>query len=224
MKYKKDALLPFVVACLAFWSLVHVASADTASPEQKPNPAIYIWSRTDITGVKDEELSGIYREADASLINQIKDGFASRGMKVNAVESERDIAADPARFVLIVRVDKIELGAKRPFGRTAKVKVSYTLQNKDRHNVVSRSHEETSAKRWQNCIKKISDQTVDDVSNDIAKKSAPGKPEDTQGKLKQAPTGTSSEARLQELENLKAKGLITEKEYEAKRKEILNQL
>ncbi len=65
---------------------------------------------------------------------------------------------------------------------------------------------------------------MDDVSNDLAKLSVPRKPDDKRDKSKQAPAGSSPEARLQELENLKAKGLITEKEYEAKRKEILNQL
>ena len=119
-------------------------------------------------------------------------------------------------------MDKVELGSKRPFGRTARVKVSYTVQNKDRFDMVRRSHEETSASRWQNCIKKISEQLVDDVSHDIAKKSVPHNADDNKGKLKQAVS--SSEARVQALENLKAKGLITEKEYEEKRKEILKEL
>ncbi len=222
MKHKLFASQSLVIICLVALCSAAFASAQNAIPEQKQKPGLYIWSSTDITSVKDEELASIYREADASLLDQIRNGLASREIKVNVVESERDIA-DPARFVLIVTVDKIELGGKRPFGRTAKVKVSYTVQSKYRVDLVRRSHEETSVQRWQNCIKKISEQTVVDVANDIAKKSAGNNADDKQAKLRQAPTG-SSESRFQEIENLKAKGLITEKEYEAKRKEILKEL
>ncbi len=230
MKFKISASLSVILICLVTLFSAGSVSAENASPEQKQKPGLYIWSRTDITSVKDEELAGVYRDADASLLDQIRAGLASREINVNVVKSEQDIAADPTRFVLLVKVDKIELGAKRPFGRTAKVKVSYSLQNKDRFEFVRRSHEETSTKRWQNCIKKISEQTVIDVASDIAKNSVPKKADDKQLKskptptVKQEPAGSSTEARLQELENLKAKGLITEKEYEAKRKEILKEL
>ena len=71
---------------------------------------------------------------------------------------------------------------------------------------------------------KIRPQVPNDVSNDVAKLSVPPKAKDKQDNVKQAPTGPAAEARLQELDNLKAKGLITEKEYEAKRKEILKGL
>ncbi len=224
MKHKLFASQSLIIMCLVALCSAVFASAQNAGPKQRQEPGLYIWSKTDINSVKDEELASVYREADASLLDQIRNGLASREIKVNVVESERDIA-DPTRFVLIVTVDKIELGGKRPFGRTAKVKVSYTVQNKDRVDLVRRSHEETSVQRWQNCIKKISEQTVVDVSNDIAKKSGPNNNGgDKQVKSNQTPTGLSSEARLQELKNLKAKGLITEKEYEAKRKEILKDL
>ncbi len=223
MKRKIGTLLTLFI-CLVFLSLIQAASADNASAEQKEKAALYILSKTDTNSVTDGELVRVYREADASLIFQIRDGLASRGMKVNIVESEQVIAADPTRYVLLVKVEKIELGAKRPFGRTAKVKVSYTVQNKDRFDLIKRTHEETSVQRWENCVKKISEQLVDDVSNDVAKKPVSTKPEVKQDTEKQAPAGSSAEARLQELKNLKAKGLITEKEYEAKRKEILNEL
>ncbi len=144
MKCGISASLPFSVFCLVFLSLVHVASADNASPEQKQKPGLYIWSRTDITSVKDEELASVYRDADASLMDQIRDGLASRGINVNVVKSGQEITADPARYILLVKLDKIELGSKRPFGRTARIKVVYTLQNKDRFDLIKRSHEETS--------------------------------------------------------------------------------
>ncbi len=223
MKRKIGALLSFFI-CLVLLSLVQAASAGNASAEQKEKAAIYILSTTDTSSVTDGELARVYREADASLIYQIRDGLASRGMKVNIIGSEQDIAADPTRFILLVKVEKIELGGKRPFGRTAKVKVSYTVQNKDRIDLIGRSHEETSVQRWENCVKKISEQLVDDVSNDVAKKSVSTRPEVKQDKEKEAPAGSSAEARLQELKKLKAKGLITEKEYEIKRKEILKEL
>ena len=224
MKCKINASLLFFVVCLGFLSLVRVASAENAGPEQKEKAALYIVSTTDISNVQDAELASVYREADASLLDQIKDKFMSRGMKVNVVASEKDIAAGPGQYILLVSLDKIELGGKRPFGRTAKVKAVYALQNKDRFQLIKRSHEETSAQKWQNCIKKISEQLVADVTNDIARLSVPHKPEEKLDKPKQAPTGSSSEDRLREIENLKAKGLITEKEYEAKRKEILDEL
>lgn len=224
MKYKMSASLSLICICLAAFFLAGSASAQDASPEQKPKPGIYILSKTDTASVTDGQLVSVYRDADMSLIHQIRDGLSSRGIKAIIVESVQDIAANPTRFVLIVKVDKIELGSKRLFGRTAKVKVSYTLQNKERLDIVKRSHEETSVQRWQNCIKKISEQAVAAVATDIAQKSVRTTAEDKQDKLKQAPLGASSEARLQELENLKAKGLITEKEYEEKRKEILKEL
>ncbi len=224
MNYKISVLLSVILICLVLLFPAGSVSAQNASPEQKQKPGLYIWSGTDITGVKDAELASVYRDADASLIDQVRNGLASREINVTVVKSDQDIAADPTRFVLLVRVEKIELGSKRPFGRTAKVKVSYSFQNKDRFDLIKRTHEETSTKRWQNCINKISEQLVSDVSNDIAKNFVPSKSDDQQGKSKQAPAGSSSEARLKELENLKAKGLITEKEYEAKRTEILNGL
>jgi hypothetical protein len=199
-------------------------SADTAGPEPKEKTAIYILSKTDMNTVKDEELVRVYHEAETSLFDQIRDGLTSRGMKVTVVESEQTIAADPTRFVLLVKLDNIELGGKRPFGRTAKVKASYTLQNKDRSDIIGRSYEATSVQRWENCVKKISEHFVDNVSSDVAKKSVPHTPEVKQERPKQEPAGSSAEARLQELEKLKAKGLITEKEYEAKRREILDRL
>ena len=223
MKYKISASLFVTIICLITLFSAGSASAQKASPEQKQKPGLYLLSQTDIDSVKDEELKSVYRDADASLLDQVRDGLASREINATVVKSEGDIT-DPARFILVVRVDKIELGGKRPFGRTAKVKVIYSFQNKDRFDLVKRSQEETSVQKWQNCIKKISDQVVADAANDLAKKSVPQTADDKQVKPKQAPAGSPSEARLQELERLKAKGLITEKEYEEKRKEILKQL
>ena len=248
MKCKTGALLPFIIG-LVFLSLAQAVSAENAGPAQKQKPGIYLLSQTDIDSVKDEELKSVYREADASLVGQVRDGLAAREINAIVVKSDRDIT-DPARFILVVKVDKIELGAKRPFGRTAKVKGVYTFQNKDRFDLgakrpfgrtakvkgvytfqnkdrfdlVKRTQEETSVQKWQNCIKKISEQIVADTAKDLAKNSASPAADDAHVKPKPAPAGSASETRLRELEDVKAKGLITEKEYEEKRKEILNQL
>jgi hypothetical protein len=222
MNYKICASLPVTIICLITLFSAGSAFAQQAGPELKQKPGIYLLSQTDIDSVKDEELKSVYREADASLVDQVRDGLASREINAIVVKSDRDIT-DPARFILVVRVD-IELGGKRPFGRTAKVKGIYSFQNKDRFDLVKRSHEETSVQRWQNCIKKISDQIVADTANDLAKRSVPQAVDDKQVKPKQAPAGSAAETRLRELENLKAKGLVTEKEYEEKRKEILKEL
>jgi hypothetical protein len=195
MKSKISALLPLFAACLVFLSLVHAAFAADASPEQNEKAALYLWSTTDMTGVTDAELAGVYQEADKSLLAQVRDGLASRGMNVNVVASEKEIAADPTRYILIVKLDRIELGGRRPFGRTAKVKVVYALQTKDRFEFIKRSDEETSVQKWQNCIDKISEQVVLDVTSDLAKRSAPRTPEGKQDKARQAPTGPASEAR-----------------------------
>jgi hypothetical protein len=224
MKSKRYISLSVILICLVPLFSIGYPSAGNASPEQKPKPGLYILSKTDTTSVTDTELVSVYREADASLMDQIRDRMESLGLRADIVRSEQEIAADPARFVLLVTLEKIELGAKRPFGRTAKVKVTYTLQNRDRSDIVKRSHEETSVNKWQNCIKKISQQTAEDVAHDIEKKSASDKGADKPEKSKPAPADSSAEARLKELENLKAKGLITQDEYEAKRKEILKQL
>ncbi len=225
MKYKIAVPLSVVGFCLALWCSAPAGSAQTASPAPGPKPVLTLLSKTDMTKVLDQELAIVYKEADAGLLEQIRDGLLSRGIQATVTDSEKAIAANPTPFVLVVKIDKIELGGKRPFGRTAKVKVGYSLQNKDRFDLVKRTHEETSVQKWQNCIKKISDDTAVNVASDIAKNSASQKADDTQVAPKQAPAGSSAtETRLQELESLKAKGLITQQEYEAKRKEILKEL
>jgi hypothetical protein len=222
MKYKIGASLPVMLLCLITMFSAGSAFAQNTVPEQKQKPGLYLLSQTDMDSVKDEELKSVYREADASLIDQVRDGLAAREINVVVVKSERDII-DPARFILVVKLD-IELGGKRPFGRTAKVKGNYSFQNKDRFDLVKRTHEETSVQKWQNCITKISEKIVADTAGDLAKQSVPQTAVDKQVKPKQAPAGSAAETRLRELENLKAKGLVTEKEYEEKRKEILKEL
>ncbi len=214
----------FIILCLApFFPLI--ASAQNASPEQKQEPALYILlTKADISNVKDPELKDIYPDAEASLLDQVKEGLASRKIKADVVKSDQEISADPTRFVLVIKIEKIELGRVRPFGRTAKMRVSYSFQNKNRFELVRRAYEETSAQKWQNCVKSISGQIVKDVHDDLAGKTVPGKAGDNQVRSKPTTTTPSAEARLQELEKLKAKGLITDKEYETKRKEILKGL
>jgi hypothetical protein len=184
-----------------------------------------------MSGITDGELAGIYREADARLLEQIRDQMAKRGLKPAIVRSDREIGTAPARYILLVKVDRIELGGRRPFGRTAKDKVIYSLQSKDRFDLVKRTHEETSAQKWQNCVKKISEQLAADVADDIGRNAAP-RTEDRQDRARQAPAAApasapapvSPESRLQQLEHLKAQGLIRQEEYEAKRQEILKEL
>jgi hypothetical protein len=194
MKFKIRALASSVLVCLFFASGVHGAFADTARPEQTEQPALYIWSTTDSTMVTDAELAGVYREAEKSLLKQVRDGLASKGIKVDVVASEKEIAADPTRYTLVMKLDKIELGGKRPFGRTAKIKVVYALQNQDRFEFIRRSDEETSVQKWQNCIDAISKQVVEKVSSDLAKRAAPDIPAEKNDKATPVPAGPSSEA------------------------------
>ncbi len=222
MKCKRHAAMLYTLACILSLSLIPIAWAGNTGLEQGEQTVVAIWSRTDMNSVPDSELAAIYREADANLTDQVREGLIKQGMKVNIVQSERDLVASSPRFVLLLKLDKIELGGKRPFGRTARVKVAYTVQNKDRFDLVKRTHEETSASKWQNCVKKISEQLVVDVHNDVVRNSAS---QDTGGKRDAAKqTPSSPEARLRQLENLRAKGLISQEEYSAKREEMLNRL
>ena len=231
MRYTRGALIRIVVICLVCLSLAGVASAEIAVGDQKEKPVIYLWSKTDISSVKDGELAGVYREADAELIEQVKEGLGKRGLRVTVIRADREIGSEPARSILLVNVNKVELGGKRPFGRTAKVKVAYALQDKDRLDLIKRTHEETSVQKWQNCVKKISEQLVADVTDDIARNFGPPKAEEKQATPKQDPppaaapsSGPSAATRLHQLESLKDKGLVTQEEYLTKRKEILKEL
>ena len=159
-------LVPLVASGSAF--------AGTANPEQKQKAGVFLLSRTTATSVNDEFLAGIYQMADASLMDQVRDGLVSRDIPVKVVKTEQEITPTPSRFILIVKIEEIELGKKRPFGRTARVKVRYAFQNKERFELVRRTVEETSVQQWQNCIKKISDQIAADTKDDLAKYAAPG--------------------------------------------------
>src|SRR5512133_12472 len=178
MKYKIVILL--TAFCLALWSSASSGAAQTASPGQTSKPILSLLSQTETAKVMDQELAIVYKEADASLMEQIRDGLLARDIKTVVVDSDKAIAANPTPFVLVVKIDKIELGGKRPFGRTAKVKVAYSLQNKDRFDLVKRTHEETSVQKWENCIKKISGDTVVNVVSDIARNSAAEKADEKQ--------------------------------------------
>ena len=175
MKNEIRSLLTIIGICLVLISPAPIATAQTPGPGQKQKPRLFLLSRTDITTVKDEVLAGIYQSADASLIEKVRDGLASRDIPVEVVKSGQDIVPDPGQFILVVKIENIELGRKRPFGRTARVKVSYAFQNRDRFELVRRTVEETSAQKWQNCIDKISGQIAADTSSDLAKQSEPGK-------------------------------------------------
>ena len=175
--------LPVFCICFVLLLPVGLSHARHADPGQSQNRALFLWPQTDSTAAKDSELAGVYREADESLVHLVRDRLASRDVSVTAVKSEQETAADPARFLLLVKIEKIELGGRRPFGRTAKVNVSYTFQNKNRFSLVKRTVEETSVQKWQNCINKISEQIVSDTDGDLAKYSA-AMAEEKQGKSK----------------------------------------
>ncbi len=184
MKNTIRSMATIISICLVLASLDPIASAQAAAPGQTQKPALFLLSRTDTAPVKDEVLAGIYQSADASLMDQVRDGLASRDIPVEAVKTGQEIAPDAAQFILVVKIEDIELGRKRPFGRTARVKVSYAFQNRDRFELVRRTVEETSVQKWQNCIDKISGQIVNDTSSDLAKHTAHGETEERQGKVK----------------------------------------
>ncbi len=165
MKHKIGTSLFALVVCLA---LLPAGPAFAQLGEQKM-AAIYLLSKTDATNVKDEGLAYVYKEADAELVEHVMDGLASQDIKVKFIKTEQEITPDPLQFIVIVKIENIELGRKRPFGRTAKVKVGTFFENKDRFDLVKRTYEETSAKAWQSCIDKISDLIVDDTIVDVEK-------------------------------------------------------
>jgi hypothetical protein len=180
MKNTIRTLVTIIAVCLALVS-AGVASAQAQRQEQKPG--LFLQSATDTTNIRDDVLAGIYHEADASLMDQVKEGLTSRDIIVAVRKPGQEIAADPGQFILVVKIEEIELGRKRLFGRTARVRVSYTFQNKDRFDMIRRTDEETSVQQWQNCIRKISEQVAMDTSDDLAKYTAP-RAEDKGGKSK----------------------------------------
>ncbi len=194
MKKTIRSLVTIIGICLVLVSPAPRASAQAPAPGQKP--VLFLLSRTDTVSVKDDVLAAIYQSADASLMGQVRGGLASRDIPVEMVKSGQEIAPGPAQFILVVKIEDIELGRKRPFGRTARVKVSYAFQNRDRFELVRRTVEETSARKWQNCIDKISGQIVNDTSSDLAKHAAHGKTEERQGSAKQAAANVGPEGRF----------------------------
>src|SRR5574337_204717 len=155
----RASLRSMVIVCLVS-SLISLALAFPAGSTQKELPGIYLWSKTDTSRISDGQKAAITHDADARLISRIYDGLTSGQINVKVIESDMEMAADPAPYLLIVRVDNVYLGFRGPFGRISKVKVSYQLKNKEGGSLFSRYYEEVSHQRWQNCINKISDQIV----------------------------------------------------------------
>jgi hypothetical protein len=184
MKNTVRSLLTIITICLALALFAGSSAAGKAGVEEKQTPGLFLRSVTDASNVKDEVLAGIYQSADESLMDKVREGLASRDIPVEVVKPGQEAAPGPAQFMLVVKIENIELGRKRPFGRTARVKVGYAFQNRDRFELVRRTIEETSVQKWQNCIDKISKQIAADTSSDLAKYSAARKANDGSGKLK----------------------------------------
>ncbi len=229
----RNTILSILVAVLASLNLVvglGVCNAETAVteqkaalPEQKVKEGVYVWAKSDITKLEAGDKLKQYQDAETTLVGEIKKALTAHELLVGLAESEKDMVADQTRYLLIVALEKVELGFRGPVAQINTLRVSYRFQNKQRAEIMSRSYEEKSFSNLKSNIRKASETIATDVALAIDDISKGKNPADRAAQVK-AGTGPSTETRLQQLESLKEKGLITQEEYGAKRKEILKEL
>ena len=224
------SLLMAVLAGLGLAAGSGVCSAEPAAPEQKAetpaqkvNEGVYVWPKSDITKLTAGDKLKRYQAVEANLVSEIKKALASHDLTVGPAGSETDMTADQTRYLLIVALEKVELGFRGPVAQINTLRVSYRFLNKQRAEVMNRAYEEKSFSKLKNNVRKAGETIASDVAlaiDDIGK----GKnPADRAAPVK-AGTGQSAESRLQQLESLKAKGFLTQEEYDAKKKKILKEL
>lgn len=226
MKLGVSFIAQVLFVCM-FCAYPATGQANDAVGEKQPQQireGVYIWSKSDPGNLTDGEKVKVHHQAEVMLLDKIRNGLLGRDLKVNFIESERDLGADPNRYVLEVTLERVSLGFRGPFGRISKVKVSYILKNREQKAIFTRSREELSHSKWQNCVIKISDEIADETAAAINNKTPPTNISDKAEAPKDGSSSASVEERLQELDSLKSKGLITEEEYKAKRKDILREL
>lgn len=186
---------------------------------------IHIWPKSNATALTAGTKLELFNQVENYLIKQLQQGLQERDLIVDIVDSEQVTTKDIIHYLLIVKVENVNLGFRGPFGRISTVKASCVLQKSNNPELISSHYEETSHKSWKNCTKKISEQIAQHIAvaiqNTIVESN---KPTNITVQSKQDLPEKTVDSRLQQLENLKSRGLITSEEYEVKRKEIINEL
>ncbi len=214
-----------VLSLLYILFVPNFAFAGEVSFAQQGKTGIYIWAKSDVSTLTAGKKLELFSKVEKNLVDQLRNDLQDRGLFANIVESEQEIIKNENRYVLIIKLENVNLGFRGPFGRISTVKASYIFQKGNKSEIISNYYEETSHKRWQNCTKKICEQIVQNVATAINNTTVDSnKIKNVTAQSKQDLSEKSVDTRLQQLENLKSKGLITSEEYEAKRKEIIKEL
>lgn len=212
----------------------NVSSTTGTNPAQAAGYNILVVSESNITEALAGKFMQEYRDADAALIKKIVQDLQERGYLAGSNEAGQGESRKPSENILTVKLEHIEFGMKTPFGQYTTVKASYEFQRMDGFELRSGEHETSSSKDWKNCTKALGHKIATDAVNTLAgkfKRTVKG----PEGKKKEAAasavpaakkekTGKSTAERLQELDALNAKGLVTPDEYKKKREDILKEL
>ncbi len=226
----KTALYAILIAVACFF-VIETAPAQEVSNGTTTNSAnsaysILILSKSNINELTTGKFLKQYRNIDAALMNKIQLNLQTHGLASGPVASEEDLKIRDYHQLLAYKLENVEFGFRNPFGRHTNVKVSYSFQKKQGGVIISGEYMEHSNKGWKNCVRTISARISSDVANAIAGKYMPSAKLDGDAKEPQEQDNKdkSIEERLQKLDDLKAKGLVTQEEYTRKKEEILTDL
>lgn len=228
----KMSLIVSMILAIISCSLVSPdINANEANSGPQLSARVYILPRSNISTATVWDNIKLMKDAEFDLMEKLKNGLFARGLLVNIIDTGQSLPEDMTSnllYMLIVRLEEVRLGFRGPFGRISTVRASFTFQKSNGAEVFSRRYEETSHRKWKNSTRKISELVVADVADAIlnipSDRSNSSKSDIMLDRSNARPEGGSIDERLQQLDDLRAKGLITPEEYKAKRKEVLNKL
>lgn len=190
----------------------------TVTVQPRSGVDIVVISRTSINLLTAGDNVRHYRNIEESLYKNLDKSLGERGLRVEHARSEESLGKHSYSDLLAFKIEALEFGFKNPFGRHTTLRVSYVFEGQK--GTARGEYTQFSTKGWKNCVLTISQKIAGDVANRLAGK------EVIQDKApaEQRKTYDNTQDRLKNLEEVKAKGLITEEEYAAKRQEILKDL
>ena len=184
---------------------------------------IVVLSKSEITELIAGKHVQQYRNIDRALAKSIVRDLREYGLSIVSAKTTEELTASDHKQVLHYKLEKVEYGFKNPFGRHTNITVSYVFQKKDGTVLSSGAFTEFSTKSWRNCVRTISLKMTTDISTILSGKPLAGMT--GSGDMKEPLAREKTiEVRLQELDGLQAKGLVTPEEYKLKRVEILKGL
>jgi hypothetical protein len=196
------------------------AGRDPEHQEKNGSYSIVILSKSTINELTAGKHVARRQKIDAAISKKISFELQAHGLSAGPA-AEEDLKARGYQHLLSYKMENVVFGFRNPFGRATNLKVSYVLQSRDGRIVRTGAFEEHSKKSWKNCVRSItrdlSDEVADAVSGNYSEKAG-------HGADKRRDRNKTPEERLQQLDELKAKGMVTPEEYKKKREEILKHL